>query len=363
MDNTDKNSVLVVDDDKESITAISHMLTPEYTVYEAKNGRDAIGTAEEYLPDVILLDVIMPDMDGYEVLSALKESNKTRYIPVIFITGLDDNVNEEKGLALGVTDYINKPLHEAIIKSRISHQIQIIRQIRTIERLNIDLENALITAEAANRAKSVFLANMSHEIRAPINAIVGIAEILMQDETLPPKVIEGICEIYGSSDLLLRIINDILDLSSIEADKLELAIEKYEAASLINDTALIPQGKNDDKALGAGVTENMRQFRMNLTSQLKNAVALQSVAKKAKPKEEEYENIDENKAYLREKLLHVQMVCEVYDFKAADEAMAELRQKKWSAQTKKNLDTISRHLLHGDYEEAASAAKGYADII
>jgi len=104
-------------------------------------------------------------------------------------------------------------------------------------KLQRDLETAVEAAEAANKAKSAFLANMSHEIRTPMNAILGITDIQMLDETLDPKIREAFSKIYGSGDLLLGIINDILDLSKIEAGKLELASANYEMASLISDTA------------------------------------------------------------------------------------------------------------------------------
>ena len=102
---------------------------------------------------------------------------------------------------------------------------------------NTEMHDANIRAEAANKAKSDFLSTMSHEIRTPMNAILGITEIQLQNETLDQKVKEALGKIYSSGDLLLGIINDILDLSKIEAGKLELLIAKYEIASLISDTA------------------------------------------------------------------------------------------------------------------------------
>ena len=94
-------------------------------------------------------------------------------------------------------------------------------------------------AEANSRTKSNFLANMSHEIRTPMNAIIGITEILLREDALEPHIKESLFKIYSSSDLLLNIINDILDLSKIEAGKLELAPVKYETASMINDTVTL----------------------------------------------------------------------------------------------------------------------------
>ena len=99
------------------------------------------------------------------------------------------------------------------------------------------LQEAVNEAEAANRAKSAFLSTMSHEIRTPMNAILGITEIQLQNESLDPDIMEALGKIYVSGDLLLGIINDILDLSKIEAGKLELLISDYEIASLISDTA------------------------------------------------------------------------------------------------------------------------------
>ena len=119
-----KNSVLIVDDERSNIMAMMHILNVEYEVYAAKRGQDAIHTAEKVLPDVILLDILMPEMDGYEVLSALKSSEKTQNIPVIFITGLSGAENREKGLALGASDYIAKPFCSEMIKHKVGSQIK-----------------------------------------------------------------------------------------------------------------------------------------------------------------------------------------------------------------------------------------------
>ena len=132
-----KNSVLIVDDEKLNIMALTQILSRDYNIYAAKNGKDALEVADEYLPDVILLDIVMPGMDGYEVLSKLKSSSRTKTIPVIFITGLSAVKDEEKGLALGAADYISKPFSSAVVKLRVHNQIKMLHYIETIIHLGM----------------------------------------------------------------------------------------------------------------------------------------------------------------------------------------------------------------------------------
>ena len=137
MDETVKNSLLIVDDEKSNIMVLTRILSSEYTIYAAKNGPDALEVANEYLPDIILLDIIMPGMNGYEVITILKSSDKTKEIPVIFVTGLNDAENEEKGLLLGAADYIHKPFRAVTVQLRVRCQIQMLNYIHTIKQLSM----------------------------------------------------------------------------------------------------------------------------------------------------------------------------------------------------------------------------------
>ncbi|MCL2809597.1 MAG: response regulator [Treponema sp.] len=249
MDNTGRNSVLVVDDEKLNLEILSKILEVDYTVYLTKSGRSAIDMAKKYTPDLILLDIIMPDLDGFEVLSALKSMDETCNIPVIYITGLDSVEYEEKGLALEAADFIYKPFSEKIVKLRVRNQIQMQNQIKELMMLHKDLESAVKAAESANQAKSAFLAKMSHEIRTPLNAVLGISEIQLQNESLAYDVKESFTRIFNSGDLLLGIINDILDMSKIEAGKLELFTLNYDVESLINDTVFLNLIKYENKPI------------------------------------------------------------------------------------------------------------------
>jgi len=136
MENQEKNSILIVDDELLNLKTLRNMLHDDYTIYTAKEGAAAIEMATVIIPDLILMDIVMPGMNGYEVLAALKGNGRTQRIPVIFITGLDSKADEEKGLSMEAADYISKPFSHAIVKLRIKNQIQMINQIRTIEQLS-----------------------------------------------------------------------------------------------------------------------------------------------------------------------------------------------------------------------------------
>ena len=237
-----KNSVLIIDDQRTNIALLTNILSSECIIFSAENGRDGIASAERYLPDVILLDIMMYDMDGYDVIRELKQSEVTKKIPVIFITSLASEEEEQKGLVLGAADYITKPFHNAIVKLRVQQQINLIN-------LQRDLESAVEAAETANHAKSTFLANMSHEIRTPMNVIVGLTDALLEDDDINNNAKRLLTQIGTASVTLMGLINDVLDISKIESGKFELAPEKYEMASLLGDISNLYAYRTHDKPI------------------------------------------------------------------------------------------------------------------
>ena len=132
-----KDTILIVDDERANLLALNGILSQEYAVTLAKSGEQAIALAVEHKPDLILLDVLMPVMDGFEVMKALKASEETASTPVIFVTGLDSEADEEKGFQLGAVDYITKPFRPAIVKVRVATHMKIIRHIRMNEKLGL----------------------------------------------------------------------------------------------------------------------------------------------------------------------------------------------------------------------------------
>ncbi|MDJ0450998.1 diguanylate cyclase [Methylocystis sp. JR02] len=131
--------VLIADDDAVNREVLGELLKPEYTVLLAKNGVQALERAARHQPDLILLDVMMPDMDGYEVLRRLRADPQLAHISVIFISGLDRPEDEAAGLKMGAADYIVKPFNQTVVMARVALHLQVVRQRRMLERLaNID---------------------------------------------------------------------------------------------------------------------------------------------------------------------------------------------------------------------------------
>lgn len=127
--------ILVVDDEKHNRVLLAKLLQDDYSVILAKNGVQALALAQEHHPDLILIDILMPDMDGHEAVRALKNQDSTRHIPVIFISSLDSVTEEEKGLQLGAVDYITKPFHPPIVLARVRNHLQAVHQRRLLEQL------------------------------------------------------------------------------------------------------------------------------------------------------------------------------------------------------------------------------------
>ncbi|MDR3254279.1 MAG: diguanylate cyclase [Synergistaceae bacterium] len=132
-----KYIILAVDDERSNLVVLNKILSREFDVLTAKSGGEALTRVADDRPDLILLDIIMPDMSGFDVLAKLKSSQETRNIPVIIITGLSGEEDEERGFLLGAVDYITKPFKNAIVLARVRTHIQIVHQIRTIERLGL----------------------------------------------------------------------------------------------------------------------------------------------------------------------------------------------------------------------------------
>lgn len=146
MQNEQQNqTILVVDDAKENIVILSHLLKSKAEIIFSTNGEDGLAKAQAQIPDLILLDISMPGMNGFDVLRKLQKNSKTDEIPVIFVTGIPDSYNEEKGLRLGAVDYITKPFSPEVVSARVDIQLKLRHLTRNLQIANEELTEMAMT--------------------------------------------------------------------------------------------------------------------------------------------------------------------------------------------------------------------------
>ena len=214
--------VLVVDDAEINIDALVETLGDEYIVRGAVDGASALRSIRKSLPDLILLDIRMPDMDGFEVCQLVQEDPTTRGIPIIFLTGLTEDVDEARGLELGAVDYITKPFNPAVVKVRVRNHLQLKahrdRLEALVEQRTHELAEAHGRLKALDAARHEFLCVISHELRTPANGILGIAELALMGMADDSKraLYAGLLE--GARQRLLATLDAALRLAELQSE-------------------------------------------------------------------------------------------------------------------------------------------------
>ncbi|MCL1992777.1 MAG: response regulator [Spirochaetes bacterium] len=225
-------TIFIVDDNDSNLFAAKKALEGAYKTFALPSAEKMFQLAEKITPDIILLDIEMPEMDGFQAIQLLKADKKLKDIPVIFLTLKSDEATEIQGFKLGAIDFINKPFSAPVLIRRLETHIDIDKLVKEEAR-------RAAGAEENSQAKSRFLARMSHEIRTPISAVLGISEIQIRNPSVPVPIKESFSKVHSSAKILLGLVNDILDISKIEAGKMELLSEAYETEGLINDIVQI----------------------------------------------------------------------------------------------------------------------------
>jgi len=156
-DTGEMNRILVVDDEPSNIQILAGILQEHYILSAATNGAKALELAAAQHPDIILLDMVMPEMDGLEVCRALKADPATAEIPVIFVTGMTDSENEERGLAAGAVDYIFKPVSPPVVRARVKIHIQNYLTVRFLQGLLDSRDMSMEEAKTQAQSLLVFV--------------------------------------------------------------------------------------------------------------------------------------------------------------------------------------------------------------
>ncbi|NOX18016.1 MAG: hybrid sensor histidine kinase/response regulator [Chlorobi bacterium] len=239
-------TVLVVDDTPENIGVITPTLERAgYKVLVALNGKTAIERAQMGKPDLILLDIMMDGMDGYETCEKLKENPQTKSIPVIFMTALADTEQKIKGFKVGAIDYVTKPYQTDEVLARVNTHITLNRLREELKEANerleekvkertAELEKAKEKAEAADRLKGEFLATISHEIRTPINGILGPLYFIEEEcGAMNDSIKEDFSAIRRGAERLIRTVDLIVDVSKFQSGNCNFQKEKIDFLSEI----------------------------------------------------------------------------------------------------------------------------------
>ncbi|MBF0425989.1 MAG: hybrid sensor histidine kinase/response regulator [Magnetococcales bacterium] len=225
--------VLIVDDDRFMVDVLVGAIRPEYRPMVAHSGEQALKAARATpAPDLILLDVVMPEMDGHAVCRQLQADEQTRAIPVIFLTAKSAVEDETRGLALGAVDYIAKPISPPIVRARIRTHLTLRQALRRLEEQNL----ALLEFD---RVKNRFLGMAAHDLRNPLTFIRGMSELLQGTELPEEKKCKFLQSIHDVSHQMLTLVNDLLDVAAIESGHLDLELQSCDLAALVAERAEI----------------------------------------------------------------------------------------------------------------------------
>ena len=221
--------ILIVDDDESQMETLIVALSEEYDILVATNGEEALAVAQADRPDLILLDIVMPEMDGYEVCQRLRGDERTKDIPIIFITVMTDVNHEQKGLDLGVADYIRIPFSPAIVKARVRNHLRLRAAYLELQRMNRQLTEA---AEFREQVEQI----TCHDLKNPLTSILTFPRLIIDQGGLTEKQKAWMEYIEGAGLRMLEQINSSLDLFRIERGLYELPLDDVDLLKTVRNT-------------------------------------------------------------------------------------------------------------------------------
>lgn len=214
-----KGEILIVDDQPNNLRLLSTLLTTQgYSVRKAINGQMALLSVLTEMPDLILLDIRMPDMDGYEVCLELKSNPNTQQIPIIFISALDEVLDKVKAFSIGAVDYITKPFQSAEVLARVESQINIQKLQKELTQRNAELQSLNEDLLRSNRELEQFSYMVSHDLQQPLQSVTGFVRLITfkYQDNLPRDVQEYLRRIGDAGSRMQKLIQALLDYARID---------------------------------------------------------------------------------------------------------------------------------------------------
>jgi signal transduction histidine kinase len=231
-----QGTLLIVDDIPENVSVLFRFLgTAGFKVLVAQNGEQALQMFEFARPDLILLDVMMPGMDGFEVCQTLKSQENTKEIPIIFMTALADTVDKVKGFSLGAADYITKPVQQEEVLARINAHLTVRKLQRQLSEQNRLLQDQAAELQQRNQELEAFSRTVAHDLKNPLNVVKGYLEMLLDDSPETAKNAESreiLTLATQASDKMINIIDSLLLLAGVSRNT-AVEIQPLQMSSLI----------------------------------------------------------------------------------------------------------------------------------
>jgi len=240
---------LVVDDDA-TLRLLARMVLEEagLTVEEAEHGAQALELYQRLKPDIVLMDVMMPEMDGFQACTALRRVPGGDQTPVLFMTGLDDMDSIARAYDAGATDFITKPWNVIILSERVRYMLRASQNLKAMRESEAGLAKARDQALEAAKLKTEFLATVSHELLTPMNGVMGMTSLLLETD-LTDEQKEYTDDLQRSGHSLFRMIHDILTFSDIEAGAVQLKRAELDLPNTIETVVASHQEAAQRKSL------------------------------------------------------------------------------------------------------------------